>query len=48
MKETQARNLDNPAQREQPEADPKRSEIRVLDDYELVLAGGGEGEADWP
>ena len=23
-------------------------DIRVLDDYELVLAGGGEGELTWP
>ena len=48
MKEIQAHNLENPAQREQPAVDPKRSEIRVLDDYELVLAGGGEGDTDWP
>jgi hypothetical protein len=48
MKEIQAHTVEKQTDREQPESDPKRSEIRLLDDYELVLAGGGEGEADWP
>jgi hypothetical protein len=34
--------------REPLQPDAGRSEIRLLDDLELVLAGGGESDANWP
>lgn len=36
------------AEREQQPSDLPTREVRLLDDWELVLAGGGEGEVDWP
>ena len=33
-------------QRQDPSAE--KNEIRVLESFELVLAGGGDGEATWP
>ena len=48
MKAAQAHAFEQPAQRELAPSDPARSEIRVLEDFELVLAGGGEGDFEWP
>jgi hypothetical protein len=48
MKETKAHTLQSTPDREEQPADTSRSEIRLLDDFELVLAGGGEGDVDWP
>ena len=48
MKAAQAHAFEQSAQREQAPADPVRNEIRVLEDFELVLAGGGEGDFEWP
>jgi len=31
-----------------PLTESPRSEIRVLDDLELILAGGGDSEVTWP
>jgi len=37
------------AEQEQAKRVPEsRSEIRLLDDFELVLAGGGDGVPSWP
>ena len=37
------------AEQEQVKGAPEsRSEIRLLDDFELVLAGGGDGIPSWP
>jgi hypothetical protein len=37
------------AEQEQAKRAPEaRSEIRLLDDFELVLAGGGDGVPSWP
>jgi hypothetical protein len=37
------------AEQEQSKGAPEsRSEIRLLDDFELVLAGGGDSVPSWP
>ena len=50
MKETKPTSVLAANDREQqPRIDlGERDGIRLLDDYELVLAGGGEGDFDWP
>ena len=36
------------AEREQQPSDLAPGEVRLLDELELVLAGGGESDANWP
>ena len=38
----------NPTTTEQEAREPGAVEIRVLDELELMLAGGGDGHVDWP
>ena len=38
----------NPTTAEQEAHEPGTVEIRVLDDFELVLAGGGDTVDNWP
>lgn len=42
---------ENPAEatpQDKAKPDRQASEIRVLDDFELVLAGGGDSITSWP
>ena len=51
MKETriaQQARTDVADQEQLDRAPEAHSEIRLLDDFELVLAGGGEGVPSWP
>lgn len=51
MKETriaQQFSTDAAEQEQAKRAPESRSEIRLLDDYELVLAGGGDSIISWP
>jgi hypothetical protein len=50
MKETNVarKEIANPDQREDRAAETKPNEIRLLDEYELSLTGGGDGTDGWP
>ena len=52
MKETriaqEQRHTDSGDQDQASRTPEARSDIRLLDDFELVLAGGGDGIPSWP
>lgn len=48
MNETKTVQIERAAAEDYLEPVSSTGEIRVLENFELVLAGGGEGEVTWP